>query len=326
MRIRRRPQSSVFAIMLAGMLLFVLWERQGIQRKIATLRENAAFIALGDRGHVRIRKSGTENVRMPIILEAGIGGTSAQWAFVQRDLGRDHPVLSYDRRGTGLSDEASEGADALTRVADLNALLIRSELPPPYLMVGYGYGAVLLRLYQNLHPDKVAGLFFIEPDGPRPNLDEEATGGHETYRRAAHLASFGLSRFARLPDVFAGLPTGEREEMALLQKFDRHLLGVAAEVDGAKDGIERVRGLKPLDDVPLGVASAMFPNDAATAGVLELHDAMVRGSKRGFHALIEGARHDTILNNAAFVSQIAADIRNFETMIPQRNTAAEPSR
>lgn len=311
--------------MLAAVLLYVLWERNGIERQVEGLRENASFVSLGERGRVRVRKGGTENPGLPIVFESGVGGTSAEWGWLQADLARDHPVLSYDRRGTGLSDDAVDGVDAITRVADLDAILDKSDLPPPYLFVGHGYGAVLLRLYQSAHPEKVAGIFMIEPLHPDDDVALVAANAGKTTRRAAHFASFGLSMFARAPKIAPGLPAAEADEMRLLRKYDRHLLGVAAEADTVKDALERVRGLPPMESVPLGVGSATSPLDETVTKALARHDEIARQSRRGFHAMIEGAGHDTILTHAAFVSQLAADIRNLETMIPRTDTTASPA-
>ena len=39
-----------------------------------------------------------------VILDAGLGGTSAGWGFVQPDVARFTRVCSYDRAGMGYSD------------------------------------------------------------------------------------------------------------------------------------------------------------------------------------------------------------------------------
>ena len=54
----------------------------------------------GHRLHIWCSGSGTPSV----ILETGLGGSSADWGFVQPEVARFTRVCSYDRAGMGYSD------------------------------------------------------------------------------------------------------------------------------------------------------------------------------------------------------------------------------
>ena len=43
---------------------------------------------------------------MPVVLEAGIAGTSLGWSLIDEALAADARVLSYDRAGPGWSDSS----------------------------------------------------------------------------------------------------------------------------------------------------------------------------------------------------------------------------
>jgi pimeloyl-ACP methyl ester carboxylesterase len=79
-------------------------------------------------------------------------------------------VVAYDRPGTFLdldnrsrSDPVPMPRQAVDIVADLHALLVAADVPPPYVLVGHSLGGLLTRLYASTWPDNVAGLVQIDP-------------------------------------------------------------------------------------------------------------------------------------------------------------------
>jgi hypothetical protein len=74
---------------------------------LATRKDLAATPLPGqlvDVGGYRLHLWCTGDGSPAVILDAGLGGTSAGWGFVQPDVARFTRVCSYDRAGMGYSD------------------------------------------------------------------------------------------------------------------------------------------------------------------------------------------------------------------------------
>jgi pimeloyl-ACP methyl ester carboxylesterase len=65
----------------------------------------------------------------------------------------------------GASDAIAGVHDARSVVSDLEQLLGRAGLEPPYVLVGHSYGGLLARLFASGHPDQVAGVVCVDAVG-----------------------------------------------------------------------------------------------------------------------------------------------------------------
>ena len=102
-----------------------------------------------------------------VILEAGRGRTSTDWAKVQPEVAKFTQVCSYDRAGTGRSEPKLVGPpppeDAGQMVEDLHRLLEAAAVKPPYVLVGHSLGGLLVRIYQTRYPHEVQSLVLLDP-------------------------------------------------------------------------------------------------------------------------------------------------------------------
>jgi pimeloyl-ACP methyl ester carboxylesterase len=102
-----------------------------------------------------------------ILLEAGAGSDSSTWSQVVPVMSQAHRVCAYDRAGLGLSQAPREPSrTAADQAADLEALLRVAGVDGPFVIGAQGYGAVQAILFTQAHPDEVAGLVLIDPEGP----------------------------------------------------------------------------------------------------------------------------------------------------------------
>jgi pimeloyl-ACP methyl ester carboxylesterase len=113
---------------------------------------------VGRRLHVLCSGSGAPGV----LIEASGLGTSLQSAAVQRTLATTQRVCSYDRAGLGWSDPSPYPATAKAMELDLEQLLARLHLPAPLILVASSAGGLPLELYAREHPDRVAGLVWVD--------------------------------------------------------------------------------------------------------------------------------------------------------------------
>lgn len=181
---------------------------------VATRKELAATPAPGqliDVGGHRLHLWCTGAGAPPVILEGGLGGSSAGWGFVQPEIARFTRVCSYDRAGMGYSDPGPSPRTARRIAGELAELIDRSGIGVPVVLVAASSGGFDVRIFASDHTDRVAGLILIDAS------HEDQT--HEVPRIARWvplLSSFGIFRLlgvsfggdpARLPpsvQAFAG--------------------------------------------------------------------------------------------------------------------------
>jgi pimeloyl-ACP methyl ester carboxylesterase len=100
-----------------------------------------------------------------LVLEAGFGGSTDNWRTVLPRLGEITRTCAYDRAGLGQSDPMPGVHDAGDEIKDLEALLKRARVEPPYVLVGHSYGGLLARLYARAHERETGGVVLIDAVG-----------------------------------------------------------------------------------------------------------------------------------------------------------------
>src|SRR5262249_42276308 len=133
--------------------------------------------------------------------------TSLNWVVVQPRVAAFTTKVSYDRGGLGWSDPAPASADVEYRLADFATMLDQLRLPTPYILVGHSYGALLVRIFAERFPERVAGLVLIDavmacewahPDAERARLKRK---GSQMARIAGWGARLGLVRLVTASSV-----------------------------------------------------------------------------------------------------------------------------
>jgi pimeloyl-ACP methyl ester carboxylesterase len=104
-----------------------------------------------------------------VILDAGLGGWSLDWALVQPAIAQATRVCSYDRAGMGWSEDSPDPHDAEHAVAELHALLAAGSVTGPLVLVGHSNGGLRSVLYAATYPGDVAGLVLVDPTPIAPD-------------------------------------------------------------------------------------------------------------------------------------------------------------
>ena len=95
-----------------------------------------------------------------VILMAGGGAFSIDWALVQPKVAENTRICSYDRAGLAWSDPGPSEETVGETVHDLHALLQASGEHGPYVLVGASIGGIFIQAYQRAFPKDVAALIF----------------------------------------------------------------------------------------------------------------------------------------------------------------------
>ena len=97
-----------------------------------------------------------------VVFEAGMSAPAASWIHTQREISEHGRTLSYDRAGYGGSDVDRRDRTLEHLVDDLTAVLDQMGETGPVVLVGHSWAGPIIRLFADRHPDRVAGLVFVD--------------------------------------------------------------------------------------------------------------------------------------------------------------------
>jgi pimeloyl-ACP methyl ester carboxylesterase len=135
-----------------------------------------------------------------VVFESGLMSTVLSWKEIADDLSRSFHIVRYDRAGLGWSDRGPMPRTAEQIAQELHALLERSAVPPPYILVGHSFGGLTMPVFAKRFPQVVAGMVLLDAVAPSewsppPERDRKLVStGAKVCRRASLLARFGLLR------------------------------------------------------------------------------------------------------------------------------------
>jgi len=196
-----------------------------------------------------------------IILEQGLGGTSAAWARVQPEIAKTTRVCAYDRAGMGWSDPGPEPRDAQHIATELHSLLHNAGIPGPYVLVGWSFGGLYVRMYAGKYPTEVSGMVLL--DSSHHDQWTSTAAGEAQYESnagiytiAPWLARMGVMRVMGLFQPDPGLPAPQNEALKAFFAATKDWDAQSAEFLASPATNDQVRHLGSLDDMPLFVLTA----------------------------------------------------------------------
>lgn len=192
---------------------------------------------------MRVWTAGLErrNVGQPaVVLEAGAGEGLDNWTPVFMQIASIAPVVAYDRRGIGQSAPDSERQSLRRAAQALHALLQKTNVQPPYVLVGHSWGGLLTRAFIDQYAREVIGLVLLDALNPGLKREEQAKRVPPEEREAV-LAP------PTMPPIPPDTPPGMRAEMEL----------VSSEM---VNDYPEARSLSEPSGIPIVVVSAMPPN------------------------------------------------------------------
>ncbi len=156
-----------------------------------------------------------------VVLVSGLGDGFRPWSDVQPAVAEFARVLSYDRLGLGQSEQGPAPRTVSRMTDELHALLARTGLPAPYVIVGHSLGGFVAQLYAARYPHDVHGLVLVDPS----------------------IAGFYVNARS-LPEWSVAMDQQKRM-MALAPP------GVRAELESFDEDIAEVRGAPPIPRLPI---------------------------------------------------------------------------
>jgi pimeloyl-ACP methyl ester carboxylesterase len=154
-----RRMLIAFGVLLFAAVSGAVYEWMATRRDLAATPPPGRLVDVGGHKlHIWCLGSGDPAV----LLETGLGGTSADWGFVQPAVAQFTRVCSYDRAGMGYSDPGPSPRTARRIASELALLLQRSGISGPVVLVGASIGGFSSRVFASEHAERVAGLVLID--------------------------------------------------------------------------------------------------------------------------------------------------------------------
>lgn len=147
-----------FALFILVLLSGILYEQLGRRRDRARLPQIGTSYDIGGRSlNLFCSGSGTPTV----ILESA-SGLGLEFQPAQIEIAKFTQACWYDRAGMGWSDPGPFPRTASALADDLHALLHRAGIAPPYLLAGYSYAGLPMRVFAGRYTSEIAGMVLID--------------------------------------------------------------------------------------------------------------------------------------------------------------------
>jgi pimeloyl-ACP methyl ester carboxylesterase len=335
---QRRQRKNGFVFWIRRVLLGLLALLVGLAaigasyQAVATAKDQQTYLPPGqlvDVGGYRLHLhcSGTAQPGSPtVILEAGGGMASPNWAWVQSTVATTTRVCAYDRAGYGWSDPGPTPRDARQVAQELHTLLERAAVAGPYVLVGHSIGGMYVRTYAGQYPNQVAGLVLVDSSHPDQLTRSPATRAEqESFQRMLQflplLARLGIIRISGMGEgVVSGLPTQQRAEMIAFGATPDYYANILAEMAAFEAAAEQARGAGHLGAQPLIVLTA---GTESSADWRIFQSELVALSSNSLHRIVDQATHQSLLNTqehahttSAAILQVVEAIRTGQSLTP----------
>jgi pimeloyl-ACP methyl ester carboxylesterase len=148
------------AFTLILVLLFISLAYQMIATKVDENRYKMKG-KMVDIGGYRLFTNTTGEGKVTVVFESDIGNPIQLWNKIKDPLSKSAKIFTYDRAGFGWSDKGTSPTDIAKEARELRALLKKSAAKSPFLLVGHGYGGLVMTKFAEQYPTEVAGLILI---------------------------------------------------------------------------------------------------------------------------------------------------------------------
>ncbi|HEX4964236.1 MAG TPA: alpha/beta hydrolase [Thermoanaerobaculia bacterium] len=197
----------------------------------------------GPAGNLYVRDGGAEEhpETLPILFLHSLGGNGGQWSLQLDHVRRHRRGVALDFRGHGESDPAENGDYSIAGLAgDVAAVADQLGLRR-FVLAGHSLGSAVAIEYAGRHPERVAGLLLVDPNGDMSRLPQEES--------RSFLATLQADPLGELESYFRQLVVGGDPDAAAWVLEDLRLTHEDA-VAKAAEGALRYEPLPALARYP----------------------------------------------------------------------------
>lgn len=109
-----------------------------------------------------VNAGGNGNSKYAVVFESDTGSAVGQWKGVKDQIDDSYRELSYDRAGIGFSDASTDNLKFEDNVDNLRKILKSTGTMGPYILVGHGYGGLIMTEYAKKYPKDIIGVILVD--------------------------------------------------------------------------------------------------------------------------------------------------------------------
>ena len=151
---------TLIALLVVGML-FEQYARWSLERKAI---KGKTFVEINGKPLHYVKK-GLGNYT--IVFQSGMGSSHAIWQPIQDELAQNAVTISYDRNGIMFSEDNGLPITNENVSRELEALLLKTNCPKPYILVGHSMAGIYLRSFIDRNKKDISGILFLEAAHPQ---------------------------------------------------------------------------------------------------------------------------------------------------------------
>lgn len=237
---------------------------------VATIIDDNRYPPSGelvDIGGYKLHLNASGSEKPTVVLDAGLSGTSLGWSLIQPEVSKFAKVCSYDRAGYGWSDPSPLKRTSLNIAKELHALLIKANIPGPYILVGHSFGGTNMLMFADLYPNETLGVILV--DAVHEDLLKELPDPPESFfnkltdhpKMQWFLAAIGYKRLKgppeRIKDMFIPFPKEIQDKYIAQMNKTLYTQTVNQESEYLEESLAQLDERKVhLKDIPLIVITA----------------------------------------------------------------------
>lgn len=115
-----------------------------------------------ENSKIYFNTSSLGNAEYTVVLENDIGMTSIEWKRFIKDAPKELRYFYYNRAGYGESETIKKDRTPENAAKELYEVLKKQGYKAPYILVGHGYGGLIMTSFAQNYSDEVGGLVLVD--------------------------------------------------------------------------------------------------------------------------------------------------------------------
>jgi len=282
---------------------------------IGFVAQNVVDFVDGERLKKRVNYTTVDDLRLDyrvegngsytIIFDGDMGTTLEGLTPIVEELKENDNVRTfvYNRQGYGYSD-GSSGRTPKEQARDLKILLRKAGLSGPYIIVGEGYGSLVLTSFAQQFKDSVAAAIMIDPINEKEVQTKEYKRSQiiTKFRRSIERigSTFSLTMIldklnldVNLNDYESGLPESSLNEFLTLRSKSNYTNAVYHELNNILKGKSKSQIDDVFSDIPYYLITKKENDSLKSLGSEELTTVYITSCDKDFLVLND---KDNVIN------------------------------
>ena len=280
---RQRSPKDKFKI-ISGIIVIIII--------IGVVTQNVVDFVDGERLKKRVNYTTVDDLRLDyriegegsytIIFDGDMGTTLEGWTPIVEELKKNDNVRTfvYNRQGYGYSD-GSSGRTPEEQARDLKILLRKAGLSGPYIIVGEGYGSLVLTSFAEQFKDSVAAAIMIDPINEKEVQTKEYQRSQIITKLRRNIERVGsicgltmlldkLNLDVNLKDYESGLLESNLDEFLTLRTKSNYTNAVYHELNNLLKGKSNSQVDGVFSDIPYYLLTKKQDDELKSLGTEEL--------------------------------------------------------